>query len=279
MMETWERCPRLYNVKHNMHMGAKRVSPALGYGSLVHLGLAEWYKSWDQKAAIQVMLDEEFEDPVKPDGSPDFRTKARAMETVYEYMNYYGDESAFGISEVLFTEKAFKLEDDDGFRWGGVLDGVVIADGDAWIFDHKTTSRFGGEGYWNQFRLSSQMAGYVWAGRELGANVRGVLLNCIVTHSVNKAPHIRFQRKKIEYPEWKINEWKEMTLVRYGEIAWAQKNGIYRPRWDSCVNKYGKCPMHDVCIKKSDSREGTFKADFEPRVWDWMTKEKEKENA
>lgn len=267
MMEDADRCLRLYHFRHREGLRPKGGAPPLNYGKLIHDALDTWYNTWDYDATLKTIMDADYEDPID-----DFRTKERALRKIVDYIEFYGKEESWlgGPDSVILTETAFNLEDpNDGFRWGGVVDLLVEYNGELWVMDHKTTSRFGAS-WFDQFENSSQMAGYVWAASQLhGSPVAGVLINCIVTHKVPKPAAKQLHRQPLYFPEWKIEEWKAMRSNDYHNLAKAQEAERFPPRWHSCVNKYGKCPFFQVCRANPQAREHLIEEFYEYDPWDW----------
>lgn len=269
--ESWERCPRLYWLRHVRGLSSKGVKTALGFGGMVHAGLAKWYETGSAEQALRTVEEYVFVDP-----ESDHRTKGRAMVTMAEYIGHYGSPDS-RWDKVLLTETPFDIVDADGFRYGGVIDLVVLWKGVPWIVDHKTTTR-GGDSYWYQFQNSGQMCGYTWAGSELvGQPVRGVIINRILLHKQKKSPEEEFAWRPMLYSAEKVLEWKEMRIDAYHEIALSIETDNFRPRWDNCINKYGTCPFFNVCSAPATSREELIASDFDVRPWDWRDREEGEE--
>jgi len=265
MMSAWARCPRWYEIRHNRGLTTKgQPSAALAYGSLVHEGLAMWYKTKNKEATAQTMIDAEYPELE----IEEFRTRERAIRKVFEYIGYYEEHDM--INDVILNETPFELVSDDGFRWGGRMDLLVRYKGSPWVVDHKTTARFQ-KGFFEQFKNSNQMAGYVWAATQMhGEPVKGVIINCIVTHKIPKPIEGQVHRQPILFPEYKVEEWKRTMINRYQEIHRAHLSEYFPPCWDNCVNKYGKCSAFDICSVPEKNREDMLALNFEEDHWDWM---------
>lgn len=237
----------------------------------MHAGLAKWYETRDPKAALDAIANyHDWRDPE----DDDFRTQGRALTTMAEYIAYYGNEENWFGNDVLLTETPFELRDEQGFRYGGRIDLIVKWHGEPWVLDHKTTSRYGGEQYYDQYRNSPQMTGYAWGGSALhGQPVKGVIVNVIVIHKIPKPAEQMFHRRPLLYDPRKVDEWRSMRVEAYNEIAEATARDYYRPRWDNCVNKYGKCQFFDICTLPAESRERALEQDFIQEEWNWMMEE------
>jgi hypothetical protein len=274
-MEDWDRCPRLYDLRHNKGYRPIMVNAALGYGGLIHAGLDTWYSTKNFDMVIAALGVFEYDPPIG-----DFRTKERAVKKLTEYIGFYQEEEAWldEWNNIIVTETAFDLEDSDGFRWGGKMDLLVLSKDfmspihRPWVMDHKTTSRFG-DSWFDQFEISSQMAGYCWAAGQMhDSEIAGVIVNCIVTHKVAKPPEKQLHRQNIFYPQWKIDEWKAARIKDYWAIHSINEMGAeYHCRWKNCIDKYGKCPFYQVCRAQPESREILLETQYVIDPWDWRT--------
>jgi hypothetical protein len=262
MFSDHARCPRLYYWRHIRGIIPDRTAPALQFGGVLHDGLELFYKGVAPAEVLDRMKEkEDFIEPVD-----DHRTMGRALVTIAEYMTHYGDDPSF---KVLFTEMPFEIEDDDGFRYGGIIDLTVQWQNGVWVEDHKSTSR-GGPTYWDQFTLNPQPIGYVWAARLLhGRKIMGFLINQLLVHK-NKKPVIQqFARRSYIVSDWQLEEWKRMTIYRYHEIARNIEEDYFPPRWDHCFNKYGQCAYFALCRTPESAREAVIEHEYKENRWHW----------
>lgn len=266
LFSDFEKCPRKYHWRHNLGWTPNSFSPALNFGGLMHGGLAIWYEHEDAERALDYMASADYVDV-----PGEFRTRGRAMTVMAEYVTHYQVEP---WDKIILTETPFTIETPEGFRYGGKIDLVVVWRGGVWVVDHKTTTR-GGPTYWNQFPNSPQMVGYVWAANQLtGHDIRGVIINRILVHKNPKPPEIMFVRRPFFYNSDKINEWYEMRVAAYHEMARCFENDHWRPRWDSCITKYGKCQYYDVCtVSDPEDRQEHLEAGYVVDFWDWEQEE------
>lgn len=261
MFQDFYRCPRLYYYRHILGLVSAGVSPALQFGSLLHAALEVWYTTRDPVATLTAV--DEYEDFTEPDD--DHRTRGRARVTIAEYIELFHEESL----QMLLTETPFDLEDSDGFRYGGVMDGLVMWHGKLWALDHKSTAR-GGETFWDQFFMSPQMTGYTWAASSLhGKKVMGALVNQILIHRNKKPAHEQFNRRSFMYSEGQIAEWKDQVCHNYRLIHQCQQADHFPTQWHGCVNKYGKCAFYNVCRSPEKSRPALLEKDFVHNPWHW----------
>lgn len=262
-----DRCPQLYEYAALRGLTSPGTSAALQFGSILHAGLEAWYRTHDARAALEAVRD--YQDFEEIPG--EYRTRGRALSTIAEHIEWWGENTDWWGDEVLFTESPFTLEDSDGFRYGGRIDLIVMYHGKPWIVDHKSTSR-GGNSYWTQFELNPQLAGYVWAGSLLhGEPIAGVIVNRMVVHANKKPASEMFERRAFLYSQQKIDDWRRSKIAQYHEMQKHLESGYYPRRTRNCVEKFGTCQFHDICTTdKLEDREMLIERNYIVKPWDWM---------
>ncbi len=94
-------------------------------------------------------------------------------------------------------------------------------------------------------------------------------MNMIIVHKVKKPAEQQFQRKAFDYPQFYIDEWKLQVEAAYKEIETCDKQNLFRPRWQSCVNEYGRCVAYDLCRSDPINRENILMNQWGEYKWDW----------
>lgn len=281
MMSKYAKCQRLYALSHILHRRSIFRSPALSFGSLLHVGLDAYYRTLSPKsrdrnidnviAAAEFAVAQMQEEPFY-DFEDDYRTRDRAIAVIIDYIKKYGPDQDF--EEIIFTETAHDIRHPDGFPWGGITDLWVIFNGRDWIVDHKSTSRFG-QDYFTQFRRDPQFMGYLINAAALrGTWPAGVIVNTPVVRKNDQ----EFQRQPIIFPHWLIEECRRMQHLNYVEIHEKRERSldpwddtVWRPNLYSCEGKYGKCEMYGVCHTLPENRDLVLQSEYEEKEWDWRT--------
>jgi len=171
--------------------------------------------------------------------------------------------------------------------WSGRIDACANTNGLNRILDHKTSSIKMDDKFAMDFRLSSQVLGYIWAGQQLWPehNIRGFCVNGIYLAKPGTTgtypgglmargprggtPPLDFQRFYFEYSQERIDWWEHNTKQILSDLV----HCLVRNDWPShtkwCFGKYGKCGYHDVCSQDShDVRESMIVSDmFKPVTW------------
>lgn len=271
----FNRCNRLFNLenrqkllvaRHNYETGELEPARSNGaaFGDLLHEGLKVWYRTYDAMAACQALIDKPYTDD--PD---DYRTKEKALRLLGQYMAHYGRDPHW---EVIFTETAFEVVDSNiDFKWGGKIDLVVRWNDKLWIVDHKSTTVFD-KNWWYQFFPDMQTAGYAWAASHLhGEPIFGAIINMIQVNNnkKEKAPEELFQRKWFMYEPHHIEEWKKQAIDIYERIHVRAFNNEFPPNWHACTNKYGRCSWYDFCRLRPENRERFLENETVPNTWDF----------
>lgn len=141
-------------------------------------------------------------------------------------------------------------------RWTGRIDGLVRSHLGLSVLDHKTSSIAGAQ-YFKEFELSQQIIGYVWAARQLfpSEQISSALLNLIIGRPITKTGTAHaFERHHYVYPPHRLEEWHRNTCTLVADFVSHLLRGYFpmETRW--CINKFGTCPYHDVCLSPPESR-------------------------
>lgn len=291
MMSAFSTCERLYALRFVLNRKPGLQRPALSFGGLVHTGLAAIYRSFsdddlDSSLRDVVQANERCEEALRAadfeDPEDDYRTLARAELLLLNYLHHYVDDTDIG--EIRHIETGHDAEIAPGFRWGGIIDlwAGSYRGGGLHIFDHKTTSRYGGDHYFDEYYRSPQMILYLLSAAALtGEWPEGVVINVLINRKVGTraSPKFQFARKRITFPDWLVHEAKRMQEVNYELIetklelhehetdVWDP--AIWKPNLYSCTGKYGRCDMYDVCHSIPENREQVLLQETEEEEWDW----------
>ncbi len=166
--------------------------------------------------------------------------------------------------------------------WSGRIDAVAIANGMARVVDHKTTS-IAGDQVIQDFHLSNQTIGYVWACQQLWPqfNVSGFCGNFIHLKKPNKGqglmdrgvrggdPPLNFFRAYFEYSPERLSWWHNNVIHIVSDFIHNLVRNYFPSHTKWCFGKYGACPYHNVCSQDSDAlRSSMLNSDmFRPVTW------------
>jgi hypothetical protein len=149
--------------------------------------------------------------------------------------------------------------------WSGRIDAIAKVNGRIRVVDHKTTS-IAGDSFVQDFQISNQVLGYVWAGRQMWPDfdLSAFCLNAIHFKKPTGAGPINapgprggpsalnFFRAYFEYSPERVNDWADNCLTIVSDFLHCLVRDKYPRHTKWCFGKYGKCPYHDVCVQDSE---------------------------
>ena len=304
-----QTCPTKFDIRRNQHWTRKGKSAALNFGGIAHVGLAEWYRTGSEEAALAAIKENWPEEHP----SDDYRNLGKALEVMFQYTSKYPHEgfNIVGMPEAPMVEVSFTLDtgmflsciecgpnfrytppepggpDSDvnviaspacencgkpfePIEYGGIFDGLVEQGPHVYIIEHKTTSRLS-DRYFLQFKPNNQVSGYVWAAGLLsGRKVGGAIINAI---GVYKSQANKFERRITTRTPGELAEWKEYVRITAEEIQSHRRLGIWPMRTASCM-MYDICEFHDVCaLANPADRMKYLEQQYDQSEWDYENRD------
>ena len=262
MLSTYRSCPRKF--------WAQYVVNAKGEDESVHLHAgAAWASAmeatrlayFDQGASAgtaedigKAVLASEWGDPLQ------FASETKNLRRMTEAFDYY-HEQAFPLEDEhappekiggqLMVECSFAVPlglrhpDGEEFIFVGRADCVVQHAGGLWLLDDKTTGGRLGSNWESQWKRRGQFSGYVWALRQQGIDIDGVLVRGIAIQKT------QFKHQEVVSPraDHQVDEWLEQTHMNLKDICHQFEYDNWRASLgESCTN-YGKeCAYMDACL-------------------------------
>lgn len=166
--------------------------------------------------------------------------------------------------------------------WSGRIDAIARCNGAVRVVDHKTTSIMGDQ-FMQDFQISNQVLGYVWASRQLwpDLDISAFCLNAIhFKKPTGSGPitapgprggpsALNFVRGYYEYSQTRIDEWETNCLAIVSDFIHCLVRDQHPRHSKWCFGKYGKCQYHDVCVQDDPRvRENMIKSDmFKTVTW------------
>jgi len=278
-------CPAKYFLRMKQGMVPIRRKPSLGFGGVIHSGLAEWYRTNGdnavREAAALQAIHKHWPDVMPPD---DFRTESYALKLMHAYAQEWPSESwkviqgpsgavveqAFTVDTGMMLDEEFREGDPDGGRilYGGIIDVGCDFDGTLYVVDHKTSTRLGdGTYYFLQYKPDNQMTGYIWGlGKLTNQKVGGAIINAM---GLYKSGEIKFKRSITGRNQFEINEWLEGVRIRCNEIKRCEKTGNWRLETSKCMD-YGECEYRSVHVLNDPvSRQLRLEQDYVKSEWNY----------
>jgi hypothetical protein len=144
-------------------------------------------------------------------------------------------------------------------QWTGIIDRIVRFDNENFVMDFKTTTR-GGPTSFDQYPLSGQQIGYVWAADQL---YEEPIAGTIIDQTVWRRPTptgkpFDFEWQRFYYTQEQRAEWQENTMQSVATFISSLMAGTFPMTGmvsSGCVFKYGRCPYFSVCSMPQRHRQ------------------------
>ncbi len=270
MMSTFNTCRRKFDYRFNRGLVGQTGATAPDFGKGVHCGLDSWYVTRDVDQAIGMFKKNYKEQPEVDDK----RTWKMGEWILKNYDTTYQDQPW----KLVQSEQSFEIPLPNGNKHIGRIDKIVDWDGMLWVVDHKTTSQLGAS-YFKMAEPNLQFLGYVWAARQMGYQVVGVIVDAILVakgllEASSRAKLTPLARYDKYVSQEELDEWLETVLRIHGDIKICADQGVWYPNFDAC-NYYGECSYRRVCKEPKDIRERIIQLDYRVEHWDPRRKDDE----
>ena len=288
-LDLFQTCPWLYYVTILLRRTPAMPKAALNFGGALHEALRYRYSAIDHLAPgdttttsmIEILRTHFAQHPAPAN---DHRQCELAEHFVSTYNKIYKREpwtiakcNNKSIIEQPIMFVLGKLSNGHTLIYTGRIDLAVRDSEGLWVLDHKTTFEFG-LGFEDDMRITPQMRGYaVGLMKILKEQPVGYIINAIrvrkprVMDLFDPASGVRvddFKRQIEHFSYHELQEWQDNTLNLVEELIWHHARGVFPLHRKSCVGKYGKCQLYDVCLIKRDQREGFLMSNvFETNDW------------
>lgn len=154
--------------------------------------------------------------------------------------------------------------------WTGRIDAIAPFLNTNYVWDHKTTSMVG-PSFYDEFHLSSQMQGYVWAAGHLfpELEIRGARINIIVGRAPSKTGVAHaFERQTYVYPDSLLAEWHRDTQLLVADFIGHLLRNAFPKMTKWCQGKYGQCQYFPVCTAQPNVRHIVLGSDnYQDVTW------------
>lgn len=277
ILKDFINCPSMGYLKHILGLRPRdaRDSIPLDWGSQWHKGLYRYYAESDDpakgnlEAGLQAIADDW---PSHIDGTDKYkRSRDRMLRIFCEYETKWLSDNK--LYTILRHEQFFDVEDRDiPLRWCGRMDSIRRKKSPSKIapWDYKTTSAMGSR-YFDQFELSFQFPGYVWASDQMMTD-EIIEIRVDVLYTLSKSHD--FFRRTFRYDAFRKKEWVSNVKMWIDWISERQERYLYDPEmwmknWDECT-RYSNCmffPVHSI-HPKGDTRLRILQDDYIIDRWD-----------
>lgn len=268
----YQLCPRRCFYRNIMNLRPRGRMWGADFGSGLHEALNYWHTHLDEPEGDRIIhsleaFNASYDEPVDDE---DFRTLGHASTIMENYASRYPNDSS------LFTlyhqpEEGFAVSIGPYTLVGRIDMMIRFNDSGVWLLDHKTTSVMG-KGFWEEFRLSTQLDAYILAASTIiNEPVLGVYINGIGTAKSHvKQPEKYLLRKQYQRPKWRLQEFITDFIQTMDEVTSLPTNDYrkWKQKKCNCVGKYGPCPFLDLCDYGEELWEGIIANAYVVDPWE-----------
>lgn len=286
MTSTFMACPSKFYLRYVLGLSPARKDPKrngnLDWGSCWHEVMFSFMESrgkgddWNTSImegleALEKNYPAYLTPEVDSGRSGAKRSKARMAEQFFAYAELWKEqEEEF---EILRNEQYFDVyKEEIDLRWCGRIDSVrrLIRSKKIRVWDYKTTKAMGPT-YFDQFEMSYQFPGYVWAVNQMTTEpVYEITVD--VMYTISKS--FEFFQRTFRYDEARLAEWERNVLLTNRRMNLLLDEHLYNPEaweknWGSCT-MYGKCsffPIHSL-TPRGEGRLLSLRDDYAINRWD-----------
>lgn len=283
LLSEWRSCPRKAQLSYLEHWKPARKSVHLHAGGAFAEGLEvarrafyeEGLSPEDSVAAGLGALLRFYGDFDCPEDSAKSATRmCQALEYYFSAWPLAEDraipyqlKSGRRAIEFSFVEPLEVAHPETGepILYSGRADMIASMSNGIFVEDDKTSTALGA-GWANQWDNRAQFTGYVWAARQGGIPVDGILVRgvAILKTMFKHEQYITYRA------QWEIDRWLEQTNRDLKRMIQAWDTGYFDYNLSDACGSFGGCHFRQVC--KSQQPEEWLNMYFERRRWDPVTR-------
>ena len=256
-----KRCPQYFQYSILDRWQPAEGNVHLAFGAGLAKALEIFYGFADRETGMLEAVRHCMGVKMPPDNN---KNRITLVRTLVWYLDEYASDEIYTLSDgSAGVEVSFEVDVTDDIVFCGHLDTVVTKGGELYVVDQKTSKNTISRYFFDQWKLSDQMAMYSFVAKEvLGSPIRGVIIDGIQI----AVGFTAFHRDLVQYPKERIDEWLRDTLWYIDN--WNASNGCPPPRNFSSCPLFGGCRFRKICQQAGSVREQHLKQDFE-KVEPW----------
>jgi hypothetical protein len=253
---SFNNCPLRFKLEHD---GLRRVQSAYNpnaedrtFGQAIHEGLKAHYdgKSWDEIVAAYSSLY-----PV----DKEYKTMAKSHESgiflLQNYRTYWSEQDK--LWEVIGTEVAdtIHFNDEDHSLHIDLL-AKNKQTGEIWAWDHKTTEKNLGKGFWKKYELDAQITRYTKFVMDKYGSCGGFIINGMsfghrqrMYKGEPAGFHQEFDRQPFSRNTQQIKFWEESEKDWASLIEHCQVSGSWPKHLGSLCSW---CDYYELCMSANN---------------------------
>lgn len=262
-MSIAKACWRKYYWNYKEGLRPIRQSSALTLGSTIHAAFDMFYKGFPANEVSQFIATS-FDDQIADASQNDVEDLVISRYTALGMFGYFPTKDLNDFDKIE-SEREFIVPVSNGVKLVGKVDGLLTKDDGKWVRELKTTGL-----HFPQFekksRISTQASAYVWAMREQGEDVHGIIYDYIkkpllrkgVNEDMNEfgkrimkdyreRPGMYYRRHYVYRSPENLKLFHEDMLSLVKDVKSKKiKEDFYRST-DQCYNFNSECPYYKIC--------------------------------
>lgn len=267
-VSSWLQCRKKYYYEYVLDLEPKKSSDAINKGVLIH-ALLENYYAGKAMGLDEASCRESAMEPLMIAAQAtyaDMVELGKVRDLVYAYFDHYMETDE--RYEVYAVETKLKSDLSDEYALVGTVDLIWRdkEDGKYIMVDHKSSYNFWTD---EQSSISGQFVKYVYLGKSLGLDVKGVMVNQLRTRPLkNPEMSALFLRAWVKPTDIKVRKVMEQHVFASEEIV-AFRNAdvqIAIPIYDKYI--CSNCPFLPLCDSDSNGAplQYQIQADYKIRT-------------
>lgn len=269
MLHTFLSCRRKFKYRTVDMLVPQGKSKAMSFGSTIHEGIAEWYKTHDlgKVCASMERKGTEYELELSNETDPKHSIE-RARNILLQYADHYKERDLHvKYVEMPFVVEVPGLNDTKPFLFAGTIDGLAEMVGDEepklYLLESKTTTRLSSN-YVMSFKPNNQITAYCWAlSKYLEKPLYGAVINII--HILTKETN--FLRHVTTREPWELIAWEHELQTIVEDVRRAREYESWYQNTSQC-NIYGSCPYQTLCNTPPALMDNFMSTGYETRIPD-----------
>jgi hypothetical protein len=262
-------CWKSYYWRYVEKLTPIKQAPSLSLGQAIHEAFDLFYKGKPIQETLS-HIKKSFDDEIA-NASPDESESLVIQKFIC--LGMFGNFPYFNSKfDEIQSEKEFRVKLMRGVYFNGRADGLVKKDGNWWLRELKTTGQTLRQ-FNQRITTASQGTAYVWAMKQLGYDVKGIMYDFIkkpllrkgvcedqytfgsrILADYRKRPDFYYGQIYSYRSDQEVKLWEEDSKSLARDMMGKRRSGRYHRNTQNCYNYNYECPYKKICFEeKPDS--------------------------
>ena len=276
-LSIFKDCPRKYQFSILEGWRPKRKAPPLLFGGAIHDVFEQFDKGIalgeDRETVLRRCMRLSFELSGSGFGDDNRRTRLTLLRSLVWYADHYRNDQLktfvfpngrVGLEMSFSFELPFSPQgSNDHYYYSGHIDKLATYNGLLYVVERKHTTGTLGSQFFDRYTFSSQVSGYVFAGKVVFESpVQGAIIDATAV-AVNSSS---FGRSVVNRVGSHLEEWMQDLGYWIKQIEECVREQHFPMNTESC-SKYAGCQYRQVCSKSKAVRELELETAFHREHW------------